>query len=60
MDNLLENDAFTCGVNVGINLYKSVVVKAHERNDALIVGDNLYYLQNGRERLQEVLNKICE
>lgn len=60
MDDLLENEAFSVGVNVGINLYQQRVVTAHERKEPLIVGDTLYYLQDGRERLAEFLEKICK
>ena len=59
MSGLLENEAFCIGVSVGINLYQQKVVSAHERKEHLKIGDNLYYLQSGRERLAEVLEKIC-
>ncbi len=59
-EELMENDAFVNGVAVGVNLYQERVITAHRRNEPLIIGDNLYYLQSGRERLAEVLNKICK
>jgi len=52
---LLENEAFCCGVTVGINLHQMAVVTAHKRKEPLRIGDILYYLQDGRERLQEFL-----
>lgn len=60
MSNLLENEAFASGVAVGIGLYQQKVVMAHERKEHLKIGDNLYYVQDGRERLAEVLNEICK
>ena len=60
MSDLLENEAFCTGVAVGINLHQQRVVTAHKRKEPLIIGDDLYYLQSGRERLQEVLEKICK
>lgn len=60
MSNLLENEAFASGVAVGIGLYQQKVVMAHERKEHLKIGDNLYYVQDGRERLAEVLEKICK
>lgn len=60
MSNLLENEAFCVGVNVGINLYQQKVVSAHEKKKPLKIGDNLYYVQDGRERLAEVLEKMCK
>ena len=60
MDDLLENEAFGVGLNVGINLYQQKVIAAHEQKEPLIVGDSLYYLQSGRERLAEFSEKICK
>ncbi len=60
MDDLLENEAFGVGLNVGINLYQQKVIAAHKWKEPLIVGDELFYLQSGRERLVEVLDKICK
>lgn len=33
--------------------------KADERREHLKIGNTLYYLQDGRERLQEMYDKIC-
>ena len=59
MDELMENETFVNGVAAGINLHQQRMVAAHERKEPLIVGDTIYYLQDGRERLQEFLEKIC-
>lgn len=59
MDELMENEIFCSGVAVGINLHQQRVIAAHKRNEALIIGDELFYLQDGRERLEEVLDRIC-
>ena len=56
----MENEAFCMGVSVGINLYQQKVVSAHERKKPLKIGDNLYYVQSGRERLEEYLEKMCK
>lgn len=60
MKDLLESEAFCTGVAVGINLHQQKVVTASERKEPLKIGDELYYVQNGRERLQEMIDKICE
>lgn len=59
MDELMEQDAFINGIIVGINLHQQRVIAAHKRNEFLKIGENLYYIQDGRERLQEMLDKIC-
>lgn len=60
MTELLESEAFCIGVSVGIGLYQQKVVSAHKRGKPLKIGDTLYYLQDGRERLQETIEKICQ
>lgn len=57
---LMENEAFCNGVVVGIHLHQQRVIAAHKRREPLKVGDELFYLQSGRERLQEFLEKICK
>lgn len=59
MEELLKNEAFVNGVNIGINLYQQKIITAHERKEPLIINDNTYYIQDGRERLQDVIDKIC-
>lgn len=59
LDELLENEVFCIGVAVGINLHQQRVIAAHKRNEALIIGDESFYIQSGRERLEEVLDRIC-
>lgn len=51
---------FCHGVAVGIALYQRMIVSAHERKSAMKIGEDFYYIQSGRERLQEVLEKICK
>lgn len=60
MDELMENEAFVNGITVGIDLHQQKVINAHKRKEPLKIGDELFYLQSGRERLEEMLNRICE
>lgn len=59
MRKLIER-AFCNGIAVGICLYQRAVVAAHKQKKPLKIGDNLYYVQDGKERLAEVLDKICK
>ena len=59
LNELMENEAFSIGVATGISLYQNKVVAAHERKEPIRIGDKLFYLQSGRERLQETIDKIC-
>lgn len=58
MRKLIER-VFCSGIAVGISLYQRMILSAHEKKKPLKIGEDLYYIQNGRERLQEVLEKIC-
>lgn len=55
----MDNEAFYYGLICGIKIYQKKIIKAHERGEGILIEDTLYYLQDGRERLQEVLEKIC-
>ena len=59
MNELLENEAFCTGVSVGLHLYQRKVIAAHESGKPLLVNGDLYYLEDGRERLARVINEIC-
>lgn len=56
---LMESEVFCSGISVGINLHQQKVVNAAENKEPVKIGDELYYVQNGRERLQEMLDKVC-
>ena len=59
MEELMENEIFCTGVTVGIQIHQDRVVEAHKRREPRVIGDTIYYLQDGRERLQEMIDKIC-
>lgn len=59
MKEMLGNEAFCNGIAVGIDLYQCKVVNAHDRKEPLKIGENIYYIQDGRERLAEVMDRIC-
>lgn len=59
MEELLENEIFCAGIAVGIQIHQDRVVEAHKRKMPLVIDDTLYYLQDGRERLEEVIDRIC-
>lgn len=60
MNDLVENEAFFYGLVLGISLYQQRVISAHKRKEALRIADNLFYIQDGRERLQEMMEKVCK
>lgn len=60
MNHLMSNEAFCTGIAVGVAIHQQRVVTAHKRREPIKVGDTLYYLQDGRERLQEMIGEICK
>ena len=60
MKELMESEAFCNGVAVGISLHQQKVVMASEHREPLQIDGELYYVQNGRERLQEMIEKVCK
>lgn len=60
MNELMESEAFCCGVSVGINIHQQKVVMASENKKPLQIGEELYYVQTGRERLNEIIEEICK
>lgn len=60
MEELMENEAFANGIIVGVSLHQQRVIAAHERKDPVKIGDKLYFIQDGKERLEQVLDEICK
>lgn len=60
MNQTNETEAFFNGMAVGISLHQKKVVTASEKREPLKIDGELYYVQNGRERLNEMIEKICQ
>lgn len=60
MRELQESEAFCVGVTFGLQLYQQKVIAAHERGQPLLINEELYYLQNGRERSEMLIDEICK
>lgn len=56
----MENEAFANGIIVGVSLHQQRVIAAHERKEPVKIGDKLYFIQDGKERLEQVLDEICK
>ncbi len=55
-----DNDAFYNGVIFGISIYQRKVIDAHRKKEPLRINDELYYIQNGKEKLLETIDEICK
>lgn len=60
LEELEENEAFFTGLICGIKIFQQKIVMAHKRREHLMIDGNAYYVQSGRERLQEAIDKICK
>ena len=58
-EELENNEAFITGLICGIKLFQQKIVTAHKRKEHLMIDNMTYYIQDGRERLQERLDRIC-
>lgn len=54
-----EVDAFAVGLCAGISLYQQKVVMAQKHKEPIRIAGNLYYIQSAKERLQDMVDKIC-
>lgn len=59
MNDLSENEAFYYGLICGIKIFQQKIVTAHKRREHLMIDGDIYYVQSGRERLEEAIDKIC-
>lgn len=60
MNELMDNEAFYYGLICVINIFQQKIITAHKRREHLMIDGNVYYVQSGRERLQEMIDKICK
>ena len=60
MNELMDNEAFYYGLICGINIFQQKIITAHKRREYLMIDGNVYYVQSGRERLEEMIDKICK
>lgn len=56
----MENEAFCLGVAVGINIFQQNIIKSFQNKEPIIIGEEIYYVQDGRERLKEMIDEICK
>lgn len=60
LNNLLDSEVFCTGIAIGINLYQCKIITAYNRKEPFELNGEMYYLQNGRELLEQMLNEICK
>lgn len=54
LEGLEENEALFTGLICGIKIFQQRIITAHERREYLMIDGNVYYVQSGRERLEEI------
>lgn len=53
-----EVNTFYGGMVAGIKLYRKKVVLAHRNHEPIRIDGELYYIQNAKERLQDMIDKV--
>ena len=60
MENLLKNELFIKGLSTGVNISQQMILKAHERNEPLIINNEQFYILNGDQILQQMIDVVCD
>lgn len=60
MKELIENEAFCLGVAVGINIFQQNIINSFQNKEPIVIGEEIYYVQDGRERLKEMIDELCK
>ncbi len=60
MNKQYEVNAFCTGMIAGISLYQQKVITAQKNNEAIKIDGELYYIQSAKERLQDMIDKVCK
>lgn len=59
MENLLQNELFIKGLYLGAGICHRMLLAAHERGEPLTVEGKPYYVLDGDQLLQQMIDKIC-
>lgn len=59
MEDLMESEAFCNGIAVGIRMYQQKIVTAHSREEPIKIDGESYYIQDGKDRLKELIDRAC-
>lgn len=59
MENLLQNELFIKGLYLGGAICHRMLLAAHERGEPLTVEGKPYYVLDGDQLLQQMIDKIC-
>ena len=54
-----ELETFAAGIEVGLKLYEQKLIQCSRTGEPVYIDGELYYIQTGRERLAEMLDRIC-
>ena len=57
-ENMTYEEAFALGVQAGIRLMQNKIRKHCKNGKPMLIGDNLYFIQDSRQHLIEVMDNI--
>ena len=60
MQELLENEWFRSGLFVGVHLCQRILLAAHDRKEPMVMDGESYYILNGNELLQQMIDTVCQ
>ena len=59
LNELLKNEKFIKGLYLGICISQQMILKAHERKEPLKINGKLFFVQDGQELLEQMLDTVC-
>ena len=60
MNELLKSNEFHIGLTMGINICQRMILNANERNEPLVIDNKLYYILDGDQALQQMIDTVCD
>ena len=60
LDDLLKRDEFHIGLTMGINICQRMILNVHERNEPLVVDNRQFYILDGEQALQQMIDMVCD
>lgn len=60
LDDLLKRDEFHIGLTMGINICQRMILNANERNEPLMVDKRQFYILDGEQLLNQMIDTVCD
>lgn len=59
LENLLQSEQFMKGLLLGINISRQMILASYERKEPIKLNGKIFYVQDGQELLEQMLDTVC-